>query len=187
MSAAKLLVGFIVGLLACLIILALISIRAPITIENAQGDLVVRTAQADTAVNSVDKNGEQNKNIIVEVENVVPDAQTPSISEPNAAETESGETDVAEISPEPEEAPVAQEEAVVKEHVAEIAPEPDAVETEQAGQSIARLQSGQSSLLTERRANQNRLLLNSDQTDPATTPADRNLRGCRRSKCICGQ
>ena len=62
MSAVKLLAGFILGLIACAILLALVSIRMPITIENAEGRLVPATGEAVTIVASSEKNTEQNEN-----------------------------------------------------------------------------------------------------------------------------
>ena len=75
MSAVKLLAGFIIGLIACAILLALISIRAPITIENAEGIRVIQTAEVVTAVSDGQKNTEQNENEI-ESEDVVEEETT---------------------------------------------------------------------------------------------------------------
>ena len=80
MSALKLILGFLVGLLACAILLALISIRMPITIENAEGARVIQTERVARAILEETNIKEQNENKNTEEEVVQTESQFDAIS-----------------------------------------------------------------------------------------------------------
>ena len=190
MSAVKLLAGFILGLIACAILLALVSIRMPITIENAEGRLVPATGEAVTIVASSEKNTEQNENELagdditeavaeeIEEQTETANQETETVGEETSELAENSQDEDA--TKDGEEGAVAQaaETANVEEQTAaDETEQSDAVVEEtttseeettelaalgtEGGNTISRLQVGQSSLLTDRNQG-NRLRLNSD-------------------------
>ena len=209
MSAVKLLAGFIIGLIACAIILALISIRAPITIDNAQGNPVVRTEEAAVAIADAQNNIEQNENKNQEEYTESENSDAEEVSEEEAteetadaneekpvaeaeieeAESETIEGETAEDTQAEKEVEVAEEggsesDAATEE---EESPEVEVAEADQPeredGQSatlpnvtqgnassISRLQTGQSSLLTDRRSQSSRIRLSGDRDDVPVAP-----------------
>ncbi|MEM7242417.1 MAG: divergent polysaccharide deacetylase family protein [Pseudomonadota bacterium] len=170
MSAVKLLAGFIIGLIACIIILILISIRAPITIENAQGNPVVRTEDTVVARADDQDNIEQNEN--KESFKATEDPAEDEISEEEAEipeETSQAETELSEEYVSNTDVASAETEEIAEEAITdEATPEEAAsarvlLDTSNSNtSSISQLQTGQSSLLTDRTGQTSRLRLSAD-------------------------